>query len=443
MKNLNYKITFSILSVLLIFFSSCGLGFSPPKPQKEKDALNNSTSQPETHFSFKINQSQHKALWFTTTDYQVGQLHRIDFKTGRIYKNILTLAGDVQIINDGENKLILLTRSNRDSLQLLKWDDEKKIVKITNEIPFEKDSNPQYAARDKWGQIFVTFLEKNFVSIYKEENNKIIKIQDIFLDELADPHDKIAELGFVSQGHFSHETSVMIILAKRLQRRLIPGSWDWVPASLGGMAIISGSKQNDFKIKTQLIEAPNPLIFFNMRDDSLNESKVNFSPLIVASGDQSSQKSLTPEILTMKFDSNLERESEEFLDELLSDNLIVFDKNSHNFDASTSILDSAITDQIKGEILNLVWNQKDKTTCLMKFPLDSNIFCLPSEFGPVLERLQITSIKKVDSLLPLSPLIFLAKREKNEGQLVILNEKFETLTTYSTGLPIQNLQLDF
>jgi hypothetical protein len=189
-------------------------------------------------------------LWFTTSNYSNGgKLARLDLQSGLIQRSILTIAPDTVILPDftptGERGLILLTRMGQDAVTLLKGTR----AEVVAHRALTKLINPQGAARDSSGRIWITTQESNSVLVLSPDLKDQVKEIDLSSLQASTVPFSRADLAQVAR----FDRNNMVVTAQRLDRSVRT----WKPHPQSGIARIN---TESFQVEhSGLVEVTNPI----------------------------------------------------------------------------------------------------------------------------------------------------------------------------------------
>jgi hypothetical protein len=210
-------------------------------------------------------QAGERGLWLGLSDHsRTGVLGRMELATCRLSYRLLETAQDALLAGDGAKGLFLLNRMTDDSLISLGLGPSGE-ASVTAEHKLPERSNPQSAARDERGRVWVVSQDSNDAILLSPDLGT--ELGRIDLSELTeanspagDGHPELAQVVCLPDSLFPGARSYVLVTAQR-QRRSTGG---WVPESRGGYAILSvpRSKEDSPNIrieKTGDLPVSNPL----------------------------------------------------------------------------------------------------------------------------------------------------------------------------------------
>jgi len=230
-------VNFLILAALFVLVSACA-----PKPSQTP--LPDRVALPVVGTENKA-----KGLWFATSNFSSGgKLGRLDLKSGLIERSILSIAPDTVILPDpapeGVDGLILLTRMGQDAVTLLRGPRAEVVVHRA----LARMINPQGAARDSFGRLWVTAQESNSVLVLSPDLKE--QVREIDLSALLASQDPVSKVDLAQVA--SLDQTHMVVSAQRLDR-----SKGWRPHPQGGLARINAES---FQVElTALVDVTNPI----------------------------------------------------------------------------------------------------------------------------------------------------------------------------------------
>ncbi len=193
-----------------------------------------------------------RGLWIATSDYRSnGWLSRLDLASGKLQRRVRAVGPDIFLVPDSAASFFLLTRNGGDSIELFTGED----ARLSASFPLRELSNPQSAARDSLGRVWVTAMESNEVEVLSPALNARVASVDISV--LADDSDRLAEpYGIVRAG-----LGRMAVVAARLERPA------WRPSPRAGIALLG---EDSLRIESsRLLSVANALQIFTPNVGSL------------------------------------------------------------------------------------------------------------------------------------------------------------------------------
>jgi len=190
-----------------------------------------------------------RALWFTSGLATAGSLGRLDLKTGDLKFDVLSVGGDTQVFQDGDDGLLLLTRQFLDSITVLRGIGAQ-VVNYKSLPPPRPDVTPnaQGIARDAKGRVWVTLRESNQVLVFSPDVRTQVGSVDLSNLKVSDEPDAVADLAQIAQLDERH----MVVTAQRMHR----GVSRWRPAAQSGLAVIDIETLQP--VSSGLVDLPNP-----------------------------------------------------------------------------------------------------------------------------------------------------------------------------------------
>lgn len=251
-----FSLGFSLYLTIIANFSACS-----EKPKKKVLASDISLD----FIAHKDSEAFPKGLWFTGVNFvNGGYLGRLDLETGAMNRSLLKIGPDTIVLPDStQDGLLLLNRGGQEAIA--------RLIGVKAEMEFTRSlpqwSNPQNAARDSHGNIWVTFLELNEVHVYSPDlKNELAKVDLSNLGLKGADGEWNTDLGPMAM----RDDKTMIIAAQRLHREK-----SWSPDLFSGLALIN---IDSFQIESmQLVALPNPIL--------LSKDRVHNQTILIGRGD--------------------------------------------------------------------------------------------------------------------------------------------------------------
>lgn len=168
-----------------------------------------------------------QGLWFALSDYRSrGEIARLDLSSGEIRYNIHETGRDVHLVAEKDRSgFFLLTRNGGDSIT--KFSGRNGAPERT--FGFENLVNPQSAARDRHGRVWVVHLDRNSVDVLAPDLSA--RIASISLQVLhGGGTDSFAELYDLQPSANGEE---MLVVAARVDRP------EWKPQDFSRIAWVN------------------------------------------------------------------------------------------------------------------------------------------------------------------------------------------------------------
>jgi hypothetical protein len=385
MRSIHLKQLSSVLFyfILVLFLASCS-----NKPGKS--GSDSSVDLPDSHKPLSSDllrlddegesNTQAEAIWFTASNFSTASiLGRLDLKTGEIRSDFFSPSQDSIVLPAGKDKLFLLSRMGADQIAILSGAS----ATVTYNRPLQKFSNPQFAAQDSKGKVWVVSHDLNTVDVYSSDLSVLetqIDLSDFAVPGLTTDYASLAQLQLL-------ENHKIAVTAQRLHR----GSSIWNPDKKSGLAIID---TDSFKVEySELIKVSNPVRTY------YSDSQL----FILGSGDQSPNNSVS------------------------SASLGEFDVTQSQFKRISKhpfiVLDAHIYSAKKPAAMIAWYKEQDKTCAQIG---EKEIYC--EEGGYVFNK-----------VLRVGNHLYLSRSDQGTSQLWILSIEDGTYKKVTTQLPIQSM----
>jgi hypothetical protein len=216
-------------SILLVTMVVGSLAACSPRPEKAQPASQITLANPSDPTAITENEkfnTDATAIWMTTSNLSNGgTLARLDLKSGNLNPQILTAPRDA-VLNAGPSGVFMLTRMENDGVTVLSGPG----AQATAHASLSDFCNPQSAARDSLGQVWVVSLDSNWVQVFSRDLKKIVASVDLTQLAVASPGVNYASLANV----IALDADTVAVTAQRHHR----SASAWQPDVQGGLALI-------------------------------------------------------------------------------------------------------------------------------------------------------------------------------------------------------------
>lgn len=189
----------------------------------------------------QLNASGKKALWLVTSNYTTGgRLIRLDLATGEI--STAGLVGqDAVLVADGASGFFILSRMSNDGIATV----TDRSGRVADFFRLPNRSNPQWAARDRLGRVWITTQEIDQVFVLDAKLKNQVGSVDLSALKTTGGNAALAQV-------IATDRDEMVVTAQRIHR----SANIWKPDPQAGIAVVD---LNFNVLSAKLIELINPI----------------------------------------------------------------------------------------------------------------------------------------------------------------------------------------